>query len=153
MGKEEKVKDNRFAPKTSLAPTEAAVPAPYSSGYTEDEIMVIKVAHAKLSDRNLKVEPVTLEEFKTIVIPWQRINRTEVFTLNPDKVKAVREPKAPRAPRTPREKVAKAPKEVKLTKKYISERLSDIIFQMAAGEMVSEEDTEFFNLHTNRTLA
>jgi len=147
-----KVPDNRFAPKAPIGVTEPSVPQVYSSGYSEEEILLITIAHKKLSDRNLKVEPVTLEEFKTIVIPWQRINRTEAFNLNPDKVKAVRQPKEPSA-RKPRATTSKEPKVPKLTKKFIADKLSDIIFQMAAGEPVSTEDQEFFTTHTSRELS
>ncbi len=146
-----KVQDNRFAPKALTVVTEPAIAQVYSSGYSEEEILLITIAHKKLSDRNLKVEPVTLEEFKTIVIPWQRINRTEAFNLNPDKVKAVRQPKEPSA-RKPRATASKESKVSKLTKKFISDKLSDIIFQMAAGEPVSNEDMVFFTTHTNKDL-
>ncbi len=148
-----KLPDNRFAPRALTVTTEPAVPQVYSSGYSEEEILLITIAHKKLSDRNLKIEPVTLEEFKTIVVPWQRIHRTEAFNLNPDKVKAVRQPKEPSA-RKPRASATDStePKVPKLTKKFIAEKLSDIIFQMAAGETISDGDMVFFTTHTSKEI-
>jgi len=142
--------ENRFAPK-SLIPIEPEPIKLYDSGYTEEQIIDVKHKHAILIKRNLVTEPVTLDEFKFIIIPWQRINRTEVFNLNPEKVKVVKEKKAKEpSTRKPREK--KIPGEVKLSKKAIDIKISDIIFKMAVGEPLSEDDTRFFEQHTSKVM-
>lgn len=76
---------------------------------------------------------ITLDEFKTIVVPWIRQHREQQFVLHKPKAKPVRIPK---------------PK--KLTKKAIKEKLQDILYRLNFGEDVSEEDKEFFTAHIDQ---
>jgi hypothetical protein len=108
----------------------------YVSGYSEEEEQRIKAEKIKIEFRDLDKFPVTLEEFKTIICPWFRINRTEVFILNNVKEKV---------PRIKKEKIVK-PK--KLTKKQAQEKFKELIMKMAKGEEFSEEETLFYNSHT-----
>ena len=127
---------DRFAP-TALNVTETKM---YDHGFTPEEVIDITAKKKELEKRNLAEEPVTLEEFKDIVVPFQRIQRTEVFNLNPEKEKKVRVIK---------EKVVKE-KVVRLTKKYIETKITEIVYKMARGEELLEEETEFFNKHTSK---
>lgn len=116
-----------------LVPTQVDK-SPYSHGFTQEEVLYIKANFTLLEKRDKTKEPVTLEEFKNIVIPACRINRTEEFILNPPKVK----------------KVAKLPKLPKLTKKAIRERLEVIILKKVQGKEVTEEEDSFFIEHSPR---
>lgn len=119
---------NKFAP-TITIPEEKPK---YDHGYTEEEVLRIKQRREEIFKRDLYAEPVTTEEFKTIIVPFCRINRTEKFILAPEK-----KPKAP-----------KAPKEKKLTKKEIKLRMNNIIIAKAMGQSVSQEDEIFFKENT-----
>ena len=122
---------NRFAP-TITIPEEKPK---YDHGYTEEEVLCIKQRREEIFKRDLYAEPVTTEEFKTIIVPFCRINRTEKFILAPEK--KVKEPKAP-----------KEPKAKKLTKKEIKLRMNNIIIAKAMGQSVSQEDEIFFKENT-----
>lgn len=128
---------DRFAPKSLNVVAETKL---YDHGFTPEEVITITAKKKELEKRNLAEEPVTLEEFKDIVVPYQRIQRTEVFNLNPEKEKKVRVIK---------EKVVKE-KVVRLTKKYIESKITEIVYKMARGEELLEEETEFFNKHTSK---
>lgn len=119
---------NKFAP-TITIPEEKPK---YDHGYSEEEVLRIKQRREEIFKRDLYAEPVTTEEFKTIIVPFCRINRTEKFILAPEK-----KPKAP-----------KAPKEKKLTKKEIKLRMNNIIIAKAMGQSVSQEDEIFFKENT-----
>jgi len=123
-----------------LVPQEETVNV-YSHGVPPEQVEEVKKQKAELEKRIANGgEPVTLEEFKNIVIPFLRIHRTEVFLLTPVKEKKVREP------RVPKEKVVK-PK--RLTKKAIKERIDAIIFKkFTTTEGVTEEEESFLNEHT-----
>lgn len=117
----------------------------YEHGYTPQEVEDILAKKAALEKRiNNNGEPVSLEEFQSIVIPALRINRTTSFNLNPEKPKKA--PKEPKEPKPKKEKSpsSKEPKEKKLTKKQIQEKISSIIMAMAMGKEISEEDKAFF---------
>jgi hypothetical protein len=107
----------------------------YTSGFTIEEEQLIKKAKTALELRDLLKEPVTLEEFKTVVVPWFRIVRTEDFILNPEKVKKVRVIKE------------KEIKPKKPTKAFIKAEIQRLIFKLSRGEAFSEEETIFFNLY------
>jgi hypothetical protein len=126
---------------TSVQAIEVEVPK-YLSGYSEEEELRIKQGKKLLEDRDLTLEPVTLEEFKTIVAPWFRIHRTEQFILNPEKVKAVRIPKEPKV------KIPKEAKPKKLTKAQVQSKFQSLVMKMAVGTEFTEEETEFFKLQT-----
>ena len=106
----------------------------YSSGYTLEQEEHIKREKLELDRRDLIKEPVTLEEFRTIVAPWYRINRTEEFRLHPEKVKKER---------TPREVKPK-----KLSKTAISKKLTEIIMKLGTGQSLTEEEELFYKEHT-----
>jgi len=105
----------------------------YTHGFSLEEETRIKEGKKAIEERDIVAEPVTLEEFKTIIVPWNRIYRTEQFILHP--------PKAAKKPRAVR--VTK-PKVKKLTKKAIAEKINNIVFKIATGEEVSEEEQTFY---------
>ena len=127
---------------TSLVPTEHQPVHFYSHGFTPEQVEEIKAKKLSIEKRDLKKEPVTLDEFKTIIVPWNRIHRTEQFILNPKKEKAERKP---------REKKEPAPKKPKkLTKKHIQDKINDIVFKLAKGETISDEEQRFFDEQTKQ---
>lgn len=136
--------NNRFAPKAALALIEEETATTYSHGFTDIEAAELKAAHNKLGKRNLSEEPVTLQEFRDIVVPYLRIVRTTAFNLNPEKIKPVKIPKIPKV----KEPKVKEPKVKKLTKKFIKEELSRLVFAQAIGETITEEDILFIATHT-----
>jgi hypothetical protein len=144
--------DNRFAPKGSLVPTEPEQAVKYDHGYTEEQVIIVTNARKELDKRDLVEFPVTLDEFKTIIIPYQRISRTTAFNLNPEKVKKPPKEKVEKLPKTRTPRVAKIPGEKKLTKKQIEERISDIIFYIATGKELTDEETLFFAEHTTNKI-
>jgi len=115
----------------------------YSHGIPPEQVEEIKKQKELLEKRITNGgEPVTLEEFKTIVIPFLRIQRTEVFLLTPIKEKKVRVPREP-----------KAPKPKRLTKKAIQERLDAIIFKkFTTTDGLNEEEEAFLNEHTSEKI-
>jgi hypothetical protein len=118
---------------------EEVVEKKYDHGYSPEEVVYITTKNKEISRRNLAEEPVTLEESRDIIIPFQRIQRTEVWNLNPEKEKKVRVVK---------EKVVKVKK---LTKKQIAEKVTDIVFKLARSEELTEEEEQFFKDNTNNT--
>lgn len=141
-------KDNRFVAKID-APTEDDVTM-YSHGIDPQKVEFILEKKKEIEARiNNGGEAVTLEEFKEIIIPWNRIHRTTEFILNKpkEKVKKVREPKEPKAPRAPR--AAKEPKEKKLTKKEVEKLLNSAIIKMATGQTLTEQEQQVFDEHAN----
>lgn len=133
---------NRFAPSSVKLPEEENKPIIYNHGFSEEQVHTITLAKSNLDKRNLSEFPVTLEEFKTIIIPWQRIKRTEAFNLNPEK------PKKEKVIRVPKVKVPKEPKQKKLTKKFINDEMSRIIFKKAMGQELSPDELIFIEAHT-----
>ena len=127
-----------FVVPTVLQVIEVEVPK-YVSGYTEEEETQIKLAKQRIDARDLALEPVTLEEFKTVIAPWFRIHRTEEFILHPEKIKPIRVPK---------EAKPKVPKEKKLTKAQTQNKFQQCIMKMATGEAFTEEEAEFFKKQT-----
>lgn len=101
----------------------------YEHGYSLEQVERLKLAKAAIEKRNLAENPVTLEEFKTIIVPWNRVHRTEVFNLIPAKKVAAKKPR-----------VAKVKK---LTKKALQEKLNDVIFRKASGNDITNEEEEF----------
>jgi len=108
----------------------------YVHGFSNEQVATIKEGKAGLDARNLAEEPVTLEEFKTIVVPWNRIHRVEQFILHIEK---------PKVAKTPRAKKIVVPKVKKLTKKAIKEKLDSIIGKKMFGAEVTEEEEAFYN--------
>ena len=103
----------------------------FDHGYTIEQVDELKLLKKAIELRNLGEQPVTLKEFKEIVVPWNRAHRGEQFVLFAEK-KATTKEKKPR--------VAK-PK--KLTKKAIQDRLNDLIFKKATGKDITEEEQAF----------
>ena len=106
----------------------------YISGYTAEQEEHIRIAKLKLDRRDLIKEPITLEEFRTIVAPWYRINRTEKFRLHPEKIK--------------KERIPKEAKPKKLSKAAISKKLTSIIMKLGTGQSLTEEEEFFYKEHT-----
>ena len=128
-----------FVKPTSLAALPEEAPPPYSSGYTPAEEQTIRKLKEALELRDLVKEPVTLEEFRTIVIPWIIIDRTEAFVLNPEKIKVAKAAKVPKEPGV------KAPRVKKPTKKELQDRYIAVAMNVARGAEISAEDMEFYN--------
>lgn len=110
----------------------------YTHGYTPEEVEHITQKKKLLEKRNLVEEPVTLDEFRSIIIPFQRIQRTEIFNLNPEKEKKVRVLK---------EKVVKVKK---LTKKQINDEVTRIVFKRINNEELTEEEDTFLQANTTK---
>ena len=106
-------------------------PNTYNHGYSIQEVDKLKTAKAELDKRNLTQEPVTLEEFKTIVVPWNRVLRVEEFILADTK--------------KPKEKATRIVKPKKLTKKAIKEKLNVIIFKKASGKELTKDEQIFMD--------
>lgn len=140
-----KIKQADLVSTTPTTPTVAD--QPYNHGYSDEEVRRITDLHNELKARDLKSNPISLEEYKKIVVPFLRINRVEAFNLKAASAKKPKEPKAAKAPKEP--KVAK-PK--KLSKKAIEVELSRIVMAKAMGTSVSETDLAFFNEHTKSNL-
>jgi len=114
----------------------------YESGFTEDQEHEIVLKHSLISKRNLTEEPITLEEFRDVIVPYFRVKRTEAFNLNVGKEKVKKE-------RVVKEKVVKEKvvKEKKLTKKEIEKQIMSLAFKKARGEDLTETEQEFFDKH------
>lgn len=134
-----------FAANLNPEPEEPQVPV-YEHGYSVMEVDKIEKAKAEILKRDLQVEPVTIEELKEVIIPWNRIHRTTVFNLNPEKPKAE---KKERVPKEKKERVPREKKEKKLTKAEIKKRIESIIMKVAMGTATPEEEA-FYNEHTTR---
>jgi len=122
-------------PTTVTQVNEVAKVAVYSSGYTEEQEENIKKLRLGIDRRDLSIEPVTLEEFRDIIVPWFRIHRTEEFRLHPEKVKVVRVPKEPKV---------KTPKEKKLTKAQTQAKFQMLVMRAALGQPMTEEEEAFY---------
>lgn len=132
-------KINQFAV-PSLVPLEK-IPV-YDHGFSVDQVETIKKAKGEISKRDLVKEPVTLLEFKTIIVPFCRIHRVEQFILHPVKVVKSRKPRA-----IGKKVTVRRPK--KLTKAAINKRLSDILFLQATNkDDVTQADLDFLTEHT-----
>jgi hypothetical protein len=126
-----------FTPPTSVK-TISETERKYISGYTPEQEEYILKQRRLLDERDLVTQPVTLQEFKDIIVPWFRIHRTEEFNLHP--AKPTKEPKVP--------KVTKVPKEKKLTKAQIQTKMQAIVMQLAFGQPLTEEETLFYKQQT-----
>jgi len=118
----------------------------YDHGFSEEDVIRIKALRLELDDKISKGHEVTLEEFKSIIVPYCYINRTEVFNLQPVKEKKEKAEKVPKEPKAPKEK---KPKVLKLTKKELKlreERLKTIIMKRAAGLSITEDDERFMQM-------
>jgi len=132
-----------FAANLNPEPVATEIPK-YEHGYSEPEVDKIVKAMEGIKKRDLQLEPVTLEEMKDVVVPFQRIHRTTVFNLNPEKPK-----------KEPKERVAKEPKEKKprvkkLTAAEKKKKINDIVMKMATGQDLTQEEEEFFNANTTK---
>lgn len=112
----------------------------YVHGYSPEQELVIKEAKAAIDARDWVEEPITLEEVKTVIVPWNRLHRVEQFVLHEAKTKT----KVARA-RTPAK--AKVVRVKKPTKKMVEAKISELVMKQAIGESLSEEEQEFFNEH------
>lgn len=131
-----------FEPK----PLELETPKPiYSHGYSEEQERYIREQREKIFKRDLSVEPVTTEELRDVIIPYQRILRTEAFILNPKKEDKSKKEKVTKEP--------KAPKPKKLTKKFIQEELNRITMkELMQNEPLTEEEQKFYEEHIPKDI-
>jgi len=134
-------KPNPFAP-VSMDAVPVEIPKPvYVHGFTDQEVEEIKKVYIELEKRDKNIQPLTLEE-QTIVFKHFRITRTEVFILNPPKVK-----------KPPKEKKPKAEK--KLTKK-LQTKLDQLAFlieqEIITEETMKEEDMFFWIENKHRII-
>lgn len=123
----------------------------YSHGIPPEKVEGIKQVKLALEKRVMDGgEPVTLQEFRDVIVPFQRIHRTEVFILNPVKVKQVRIPKEPKVkvPRVAKEKIVK---EKKMTKKQLELKLNELLFKKFTLGL-SDEEEAFLNEHTGEKI-
>lgn len=116
----------------------------YDHGYSIEEVAMIISKKKELDEGILLGKQVTLDEFKNIVVPYQRINRVEAFTLN-----AIKETKNKVDRRTTTRSKDTKPK--KLGKAQITLKLNEIIMKMALGTITKEEE-EFYNNYTTPLL-
>ena len=141
-------KSKSFAVNLFAIPQEGEAKLLYDHGYPLDQVEEIKQKKLAIEKRvNNNGEPASLEELKTVIVPWQRIIRTEAFNLNPEKPKkekVIKVPKAPKEPRQKKEKTVAIAKVKKLTQKQIQEKLSGIIMRKAMKREVTEEEEQFF---------
>jgi len=125
----------------SFAMTKVETGTPkYVHGYTPEQELEIKEAKKAIDTRDWIEEPITLEEVKVVIVPFNRIHRVEQFVLHEVKAKAT-------GTRTRAPAKAKVPRVKKLTKKAIQDRISELVMKQAVGETLSEEEQEFFNEH------
>lgn len=105
----------------------------YSHGYNEEDVKKLTLAKELVDKRDLIDFPVTLDEFKSVIVPYLRIQRTEAFNINTEivKVKSVKPPKPPSA--------AALKKRYKTIQKYILDEIE-----------VNEEDMEFYTNYTTQ---
>lgn len=105
----------------------------YDHGYSVEQVVKIKEEKQKIESRDLRENPVTLTEFKEIIVPWNRIHRVEAFNLNTVAKKVTKAKKAT---------VAK-PK--RMTKKAIAAKLEEIALKQLQDIALTEEETAFYD--------
>ena len=135
-----------WAPEVAISQIKEEAPQIYQHGFSPEEVVRITEERNKLFDLIAKGHATTLEEFKNIIVPYQRIYRTEQFILNPpkpvkEKKERVAKVKAEKAPKEP-----KAPKVKKPTAKELrerTERVKKIIMKQATGAALTEDDLKF----------
>ena len=112
----------------------------YDHGFSAEEVQRIKGEYETLQVKVADGYKVTLDEFKTIVIPHCRIHRTEEFNLAKLKEKPKKEPKVPKEKK---EKEPKAPKIKPLTQREIkafTTLMQKLVLLKAAGKEPDEAD-------------
>ena len=112
--------------------TIAATEPKYSHGYSIERVDELKILKSAIELRDLGEQPVTLKEFKEVIVPWNRVHRVEQFVLFPEK-------------QAKEKKTRAAAKPKKLTKKAIQDRLNTLIFAKATGKEITEEEQTFIN--------
>lgn len=128
---------------------ETAAPNFYSHGYTPEEVKEITEKRDKILSRNLREFPTTLEEFRDIIIPWCRMNRTQEFILNTKKKEESAKPKREKKEKTPS---VKEPKVKKLTKKEITSETQRIYMKQFSNQELSEEEKTFYETYMRNSL-
>lgn len=104
----------------------------YNHGFTPAEVEAIEASYFNLYKRDLALEPTTLDEFRTIIVPWLRIHRTKCFNLFPDKPEKVK--------RVPKEKVVKVKKEKVVKEKVVRGKPKNLFEAVVNLEEETEED-------------
>lgn len=134
-----------FEPQQFTPITEAPIHF-YSHGFTPEEVERIKLGKKFLDQKLRNGEEISLKEFEEIIVPFQRIHRTEEFILNPGKTKKEKEPKEKKV------KPPKVPKEKKLTKKQIETECNRLFNKEMSGQEFTEAEREFYNLYMKSAL-
>ena len=124
----------------------------YDHGFSPDEVVGIEDKYFGLFKRDLALEPTTLDEFKTIIVPWLRIHRTKAFNLFPDKpekVKRVPKEKVVKVPRVKKEKVVKEkvvrgkPVNIFKVEEETEEDICGLLhFKQVTGKFLTEEEVQ-----------
>lgn len=118
----------------------------YIHGYSDEEVARILTEKSNISKRDKSEFPVTRDEVRTVIVPWNRIHRVKEFILHPVKTKA----KAKAKPVTSSLSRKAPPKVKRVTKKFIAEEIGRIVFKIALEQEVTEEEQKFYDLHTKK---
>ena len=115
----------------------------YDHGYSDEEVIKIKLAFKELDKRKDEGYILSLEDMEKVIIPHIRIHRTEVFTIQ-DKIKLDEEEKK----RIKREKAQKDKpiKEKKMTKAAMKKRKDFLVEKLYTEGLSDEELKEFEGL-------
>jgi hypothetical protein len=113
----------------------------YDHGFSESEEYEIKQEYKRLQQKVDNGEKLTLDE-QVVVFKHFRLLRTEAFVLQ-EKLKDLK-PKKERKEKS--EKAEKVVKEKKLTKKYIKERIKQLIDLQHTEGLSPEQVDELLNL-------
>lgn len=105
----------------------------YDHGYSVEQVVKIKEEKQKIESRDLRENPVTLTEFKEIIVPWNRIHRVEAFNLNTV------------AKKVTKAKKATVTKPKRMTKKAIAAKLEEIALKQLQDIALTEEETAFYD--------
>ena len=122
----------------------------YKHGYTEEAVARITAAKKAIDVRDLSEEPVSIDEVREVIVPWNRIHRVKEFNLHPVKVTGKKKVVAKSPLTAGRKRVATKPKVKKLTKKFIADEIGRIVFKIALQESLTEEEQAFYDEHTSK---
>lgn len=97
---------------------------------------LIAKRYKEISSRDLKVIPVTMDEVRDVIVPYNRMHREEIFTLNaPKKTKKVKTEKSALPKRT--RKAVKKEEPSNKVKKLTNKDLVDLLLK---GDTVPDQD-------------
>lgn len=122
----------------------------YKHGYSEEAVTRITAAKKAIDARDLSEEPVSLDEVREVIVPWNRIHRVKEFNLHPVKVTGKKKVVKQSSLTVGRKRGAVKPKVKKLTKKFIAEEIGRLVFKVALQESLTEEEQAFYEEHTSK---